>query len=114
MSKLERAIEYSRQFGLTKYRGKVATVFQKLVRVRAAAEPTGMTRYVQDGVGRMKRRQPPLVVCVTCGKLCHYKRCDGGHFMPRRHAATLLLPHNVHTQCKYCNDRLRGNLSNFT
>ena len=62
----------------------VATLLQKLVRLKASDE---------DG----------FCVCVTCGKFDHYKNMQGGHFIERGKLATKLLTENVHPQCPYCN-----------
>jgi hypothetical protein len=41
--------------------------------------------------------------CVTCTKLVRRNEADAGHFIDRRHAATLFDERNVHLQCKHCN-----------
>ena len=55
-----------------------------------------------------------FVRCVTCGAVAHYKDMDGGHFIPRKWAATKLVVRNVHPQCKDCNGPKRGNLIPYT
>jgi hypothetical protein len=62
----------------------LASIFQKLVRLRAR---------FKDGNCR----------CITCGKVQHYKLMDAGHFVGRNNKATILDSRNVNPQCKKCN-----------
>jgi len=64
--------------------GVAATSLQHMVRIEAA-----------DARG--------IITCCSCGTTQHYKRADGGHFIPRGHWATVLDERNVNPQCKYCN-----------
>lgn len=41
--------------------------------------------------------------CFTCGKYEKGKNMHGGHFISRRHNATLFDERNVHAQCAGCN-----------
>lgn len=41
--------------------------------------------------------------CFTCGKYEKGKNMHGGHFVSRRHNATLFDERNVHAQCAACN-----------
>ncbi|MCJ7459334.1 MAG: recombination protein NinG [candidate division Zixibacteria bacterium] len=41
--------------------------------------------------------------CITCTKLVRRNEADAGHFIDRRHSATLFDEKNVHLQCKHCN-----------
>lgn len=41
--------------------------------------------------------------CVSCGVKQHYKKMQGGHFIPRSKKATTLLEENIHPQCRGCN-----------
>ena len=47
--------------------------------------------------------------CITCGKVSHYKKMNGGHFIPAERLATCFIEHNCHGQCVYCNKGLQGN-----
>jgi 5-methylcytosine-specific restriction endonuclease McrA len=44
-----------------------------------------------------------VVVCVTCGKVDHWKNMDAGHFISRKHLSTRWHDDNVQVQCKGCN-----------
>ena len=50
--------------------------------------------------------------CCSCGKRHHWKKMDGGHFVSRKHKATILDRQNVHAQCKRCN-MSAGNLPGY-
>jgi len=63
---------------------KAATLLQRLVRLKAS-----------DDNGYCS--------CVTCGKVDHFKKMDGGHFIERGVKATKLMEENVNPQCKGCN-----------
>lgn len=63
---------------------KAAVLLQKLVRMKAADDHG----YAQ---------------CVSCGKIEHWKKMDGGHWLSRRHSRTRCLEENIHPQCKRCN-----------
>jgi hypothetical protein len=54
-----------------------------------------------------------LVVCVTCGKIQHYKQMHAGHFIPGRRMAMLFVEENVHPQCNHCNTFLSGNVTEY-
>src|SRR5688500_14823181 len=42
-------------------------------------------------------------VCITSGRLIHWKDCDAGHFISRRHMATKYDEQNVHAQRRFDN-----------
>ena len=72
--------------------------FSKYIRLRDALRTTGTQTHVK---------------CLTCGKLLAISFCDAGHFVSRRHGATLFDERNVNTQCRYCNRFLDGNLLEY-
>jgi len=78
-----------------KLKQEAATLLQKLVRMKYA-DDNGMCQ------------------CVTCGKVDLYKYMDGGHFVSRRHNATLLVEENIHPQCKGCNKHKNGNIDSYS
>ena len=41
--------------------------------------------------------------CVSCGRVAHYAKMDGGHYYSRRHIRLKCFEENVHPQCKRCN-----------
>jgi len=42
--------------------------------------------------------------CVSCGESFHYKKGDGGHFIPKGASSYWSLElENIHPQCKGCN-----------
>ncbi len=43
------------------------------------------------------------IVCITCGVWRHWKACDAGHYLSRRHKITKFDEYNVFPQCKQCN-----------
>lgn len=47
--------------------------------------------------------------CISCGKIGHVSKMDGGHYESRKTRATELESDNVWAQCKYCNGPLSGN-----
>lgn len=47
--------------------------------------------------------------CISCGKVMHYSKMDGGHYENRKNRATEMESDNVWPQCKYCNGMLEGN-----
>ena len=71
-------------------REKALTAFQKYRRYLLA-----------DGNG--------YATCISCGKVGHVSKMDGGHYESRKNKATELEPDNVWPQCKYCNGPLSGN-----
>ncbi len=80
---------------VAKLKQEAATLLQKLVRMKYA-----------DDFG--------MCQCVTCGKIELYKNMDGGHFVSRRHNATLLVEENIHPQCKGCNNHKNGNIDSYS
>ena len=53
--------------------------------------------------------------CVTCEKRLHYKKLQGGHFVPKSLGGDLYFhPANVHCQCYRCNVLLKGNMIKYT
>ncbi len=42
-------------------------------------------------------------LCVTCGRMAHWKEMDCGHYQPRQDYATRWEEQNCHLQCKPCN-----------
>jgi len=79
-------------------KGKAWSAFSKFIRLRDALKTTGTLTDVK---------------CITCGKLLKISFCDAGHFVSRRHNSTLFDERNVHTQCRYCNRFLDGNLLEY-
>ena len=53
------------------------------------------------------------VVCVTCGKLMHWKDSQAGHFVGSRNNTVLLREDLVHPQCAGCNVFLHGNQGKY-
>ena len=47
--------------------------------------------------------------CVTCGRVCHWKKIHAGHYIVRVWMRTRYDNCNVHPQCCYCNTWLNGN-----
>lgn len=51
--------------------------------------------------------------CITCGRIYHYKRMNGGHFIPAEWTSTCFMEINCHSQCVYCNLGLEGNREKY-
>lgn len=68
---------------------KVWTVFSKFIRLRDAV----------DG----------YCPCISCGRSHHWKECDAGHFISRKHHNTLFNEENTNAQCIECNRHKDGN-----
>lgn len=75
---------------LSWWKKKAKATFQKWVRLRDS-----------DEYGFCK--------CCTCGRTYHWKKINGGHFIPAEWLATCFIEHNCHSQCIYCNKGLQGN-----
>lgn len=71
-------------------REKALAAFQRLRRLQCA-----------DARGNIE--------CISCGRVNHYSKMDGGHYENRKNRATEAEPDNVWGQCKYCNGPLSGN-----
>jgi hypothetical protein len=50
-----------------------------------------------------------IATCFTCGARAPWRQMQCGHFVPRRDYGTRWHYLNCHTQCKHCNEVLRGN-----
>ena len=92
-NKIKRTFERFQTLQVGKCRNEALKEFQKLRRVQCA-----------DTSGRC--------VCISCGKVEHYSKMDGGHYISRRYA-TAFNPICVQAQCKYCNQHLHGNPAEF-
>jgi len=53
------------------------------------------------------------VCCFTCGKVMHYKKAQGGHYIPKSIYATRYMIDNIHPQCTGCNIFRNGNLITY-
>lgn len=53
--------------------------------------------------------------CISCGKECKPdgNESDGGHYITRRNKALRWVEENCNKQCKYCNQHLKGNYSEY-
>jgi len=61
------------------------------------------SQYVRTRDCLRTRGTPDFGNCITCTKLVRRNEADAGHFIDRRHGATLFDERNVHLQCKHCN-----------
>lgn len=50
-------------------------------------------------------------VCITCGLLCEFKKCNAGHFVHGKRYN--YLEKNTSCQCVRCNLRKHGNLGRY-
>lgn len=51
--------------------------------------------------------------CASCGRAGHWKKMNGGHFIPAERLATCFVEQNCHAQCVYCNKGLGGNVHEY-
>ena len=104
--KRERMIEKAHEVGVGTYMGKVAVVFQKMIRAEYGARPAGLTPAVVKGKLTEVFREVGQVVCCTCGKVTpwmHGAKMHTGHFVAGRTASILFEEDNVSPQCYECN-----------
>lgn len=103
----ERMLAKARQYQTSTYARKVATVFQKMIRAEAGADPRQFVTAVVDGEIRQVERKLGQCVCVTCGKVDRWdsgiKGMHTGHFLASRRNSILLEESNVAPSCSYCN-----------
>lgn len=112
----QRMIANARKYQIGTYKGKVAEIFQEMVRAETAALPAGYTPAVHDGRIVQVWREVGQCVCVTCATKGPWKGeqigggpIQTGHFPPGRSASILFEPHAAHPQCVHCNYTLGGN-----
>lgn len=119
--KRDRMIAKSKEWQIGTHAGKVAKVYQRMIRAEAGALPPGPTPAIVEGEFSAVLREVGYVVCVTCGKIGPWQ-CDKqaglhgietGHFIAGRTAAVLFADHNANPQCVYCNKELSGNVANY-
>lgn len=83
--KVQRVVERFKTLRIHKCINQTATLFQRLVRLRAIE---------QDG----------KLTCCSCGKRDYPGNSfDAGHWIGRSKAATIFDPRNCHPQCVACN-----------
>ena len=51
--------------------------------------------------------------CISCGKLVHWKDCDAGHYVNRKHMSLRYDEMNVNAQCRACNRFDEGNMLGY-
>jgi hypothetical protein len=51
--------------------------------------------------------------CISCGKIVHWKECDAGHYINRKHMALRYDEKNVNAQCRACNRFDEGNMIGY-
>ena len=123
----QRMIEKANEDKLATYAGKVAVVFQKMIRAEAGAQPAGWARAYGPGdwnrsdVYRVNDiwRNVGHCVCVTCGKVLPWTTGTGsmqtGHFdHGRSHASLLFEEDGVAPQCSFCNKERGGADADYT
>lgn len=81
---------------ITQLKKKLLPLFSKWVRLKA-----------------VKEARNEYIACCSCGQVGHWKNMDAGHFVNRRHSATLFDPRNVNPQCRPCNRYDEGNASGY-
>lgn len=75
---------------LAKLKKELDSIFSRYIRLRNADGETGDA------------------ICVTCGKIDHWKKLQNGHFMSRRHQITRWDEDNCQCQCYSCNVMQQG------
>lgn len=79
---------------LAKLKKKAWDIFSRYVRIMAS-NPDGFAE------------------CISCGVVKHWKKLQGGHFVPGRRGWILFNEDCVNPQCYVCNIRLKGNWANY-
>lgn len=59
-------------------------------------------------------RERDKYICITCGKKGKGRFMHAGHYISRKHNATLFNERNVHAQCMNCNMWGYGNMGVYT
>ena len=49
-----------------------------------------------------------MIICITCGRVFHWKNSDCGHYMTREKPMTRFNEQNCHAQCTACNSFKNG------
>ena len=83
---------------LSSLKRKVWVLFSLYIRMRDCLKTTGTLTHCK---------------CITCTKLLELKEAQAGHFVDRRHSATLFDETNVHAQCGRCNVYLDGEILKY-
>lgn len=52
-------------------------------------------------------------ICITCGKIAHWKELQCGHYFPRNRLGTRFNDDNANLQCPVCNIFKRGNYTAY-
>ena len=101
------------------YAGKVAVVFQAMIRANAGALPDGMIYVVVEGEMTRVYRRVGQCACITCGKVLPWKNSgathgslDTGHFYHTT-GASRFDEDNVAPQCVACNQHDGGARDNY-
>jgi 5-methylcytosine-specific restriction endonuclease McrA len=95
---MDRGVCMKPKKSIPKLKKEVWEVFSRYIRLRDALRTTGTQDYV---------------ACISCGKVIPTSESQAGHFISRRHGATLFDETNVHAQCVRCNVFLHGNLLDY-
>lgn len=53
-------------------------------------------------------------MCISCGKLVHWKQADCGHFVNRKHMSLRFSEKNCNGQCRHCNRFDESNLLGYS
>jgi len=103
--KFGRHMEAARKWSLQTLKAKTATDFQRFIRAKAAAAPSGAGLCVLDGKPSMVWRSQGELLCVTCGSVGPWNAnsFDAGHWLASRRNSILFEETNCHSQCKYDN-----------
>ena len=92
------AIKKPKYKSVKKLKKQVGDIFSQYVRMRDCLKTTGTLTHCK---------------CITCTKLLELKEAQAGHFVDRRHSATLFDETNVHAQCGRCNVYLDGEILKY-
>ena len=70
-------------------------------------------RVFSEYIRRLKADQSGIGICVTCGKIAHWKELQCGHYFPRNRLGTRYHDDNSNLQCSVCNVFKRGNYTAY-
>jgi len=99
----DRMIETAKQYGIGTLLGKVAKIFQEMIRAEAGAIEGYVPAIVKGKLVDEVWSPFGMCVCVTCSRILPWRGTnllDTGHFMPGISAAIVLDIDNVAPQCR--------------
>ncbi len=105
-----RLLESAKAYSTSTYARKVATIFQRMIRAEAGADPRRYVTAIVNCEVRQVEREIGQCVCITCGRVACWTgnsvgggEIETGHFLASRRNSILFEETNTAPQCKICN-----------